>query len=104
MDWLEKFWVFRLDAFKSRKTAARKGKDVADATMDNLLGSFQVVQKHYREEEEKNYIPSCPSFIPVSACIPFHSSCIYNKQNDSSVNIWLLTYSRSKERAGLEKT
>lgn len=53
MDWLEKFWVSRLDAFKSRKTAARKDKDVAVATVDNLLSSFQVVHKHYREEEEK---------------------------------------------------
>lgn len=51
--WLEKFWVSRLDAFKSRKTAARKDKDVAVAAVDNLLSSFQVVHKRYREEEEK---------------------------------------------------
>lgn len=71
MDRQEKFWVSRLDAFKSRKTAARKDKDVADATMDNLLSSFQVV--HYREEEEKTIFQVVlHSFLfpPVSLSIP----------------------------------
>lgn len=40
-----------LDAFKSRETAARKDKDVADASTDNL-NSLQGVCKYYSEEEE----------------------------------------------------
>lgn len=34
-----------LDVFKSRKTKARKDKDVADTTTDNILNSFQAVYK-----------------------------------------------------------
>lgn len=40
-----------LDACKSRKTKARKDKDVADATTDNPLNSFQIVHNYYSEEE-----------------------------------------------------
>lgn len=73
MDWLEKFWDPRLDAFKSRKAAARKNKDVADATMDNLLSSFQVVHKHYTEEEEKavfQVVLHSFLFPPISLFLP----------------------------------
>lgn len=66
MDCLEKFW----------RTVVRKDKDVADATMANFLSSFQVVCKHYNEEEEKTIFQVVPHsflFLPV---IIFHSSCI----------------------------
>lgn len=66
MDCLEKFW----------RTVARKDKDVADATMDNLLSSFQVECKYYSEEEEKTIFQVVPHsflFLPVKI---FHSRCI----------------------------
>lgn len=49
-----------LNAFKSRKRAARKGKDIADDTMDNLPSSFQVVRKFYSEEEKSVFARSFP--------------------------------------------
>lgn len=68
-----------LDAFKSRKTATRKDKDVADATTtDNLLSSFQVVSKYYSEEEEKSIfqvVPHSSPFPPVSLFIPNALKC-----------------------------
>lgn len=53
-----------LNAFKSRKTAARKDKDIADDAMDNLLSSFQVICKHYSEEEEKTIFQVVPHSFP----------------------------------------
>lgn len=67
-----------LDAFKSRKTAARKDKDVADATMDNLPSSFQAVRKYYSEEEEKTIFEIVPHSFPfphVSLFIPTALKC-----------------------------
>lgn len=55
---------------------SEEGKDVADATMDNFLSSFQVVCKYYSEEEEKNnfqVVPHSFLFLPV---IISHSNCI----------------------------
>lgn len=51
-----------LNAFKSRKRAARKGKDIADDTMDNLPSSFQVVRKFYNEEEKSVFQVVARSF------------------------------------------
>jgi len=67
-----------LDACKSRKTKARKDKDVDGATTDNPLNSFQVVHDYYSEEERKSIfrdvIHSFP-FLPTLLSIPTTLTC-----------------------------
>jgi len=61
------------DVFKSMKAAARKDKDIADATTGNLPSSFQIVCKYYSKEEEKNVFQIVPHsflFPHVSLFIP----------------------------------
>lgn len=56
--------------------SSKEDKDVADATTDNFLRSFQVVCKYHNEEEEKTIFQVVPHsflFLPV---IIFHSNCI----------------------------
>ena len=63
-----------LDVCKSRKTKARKDKDVADATTDNLLNSFQVVYKYYSEEQRKStFQVVIHSFIHSHFCLHYCS-------------------------------